>query len=403
MKNMNLKLIIAASLVVPLSLQAQTKKSSTTSVLPFTGPNMNDVVLDSQLVMNGSNSDVTTLDIYVSCFGTNLRAVPNPISEQSDITATLYYLTAAGGKRKLDITFPATATMRTSASTDVDLTNATVLDNNTSTRLRARLKGNLIRINLEGAKTIPVDVLATGTNFTKLDALDVKSDFLSGITFAQKVTNSNSERRYMAFDGPITAASNWYASENGKSLTMLAAFPGETSFCGGYFSPLVLKFDDELPKVEKTSKFPLIANQNGRKISWPTFDDEMYFLVHDQNGNKKVDGGHELFGDINNFQDGFKNLEVYDFNKDGLIDSKDPVFAKLRLWKDSNHDGKSSAKELKTLKQLGVESISVKYTDATQDLGPNARLVGPGEFTYKDKKGEEKKGRVWDIFLKIVP
>ncbi|WP_413578423.1 hypothetical protein ACLVWU_07780 [Bdellovibrio sp. HCB290] len=400
---MNFKILIAASLLVPNGVWAQNKKTSTTSVLPFTGPNMNDVVLDSQLVVNGSNSDVTTLDMYVSCFGTNLRSVPNPISEQSQITATLYYLTAAGGKRKLDITFPATATMKTYASTDVDLTNSTVLDNNTSTRLRARLKGNLIRINLEGAKTIPVDVLATGTDFSKLEALDVKSDFLSGITFVQNVPDSTTPRQFMAFDGPITAASNWYASENGKSLTMLAAFPSENRFCGGFFSPLVLKFDDELPKVEKTSKFPLLPDQNGMKISWPSFDTEMYFLTLDQNKNGKVDGGHELFGDINNFQDGFKNLEIYDSNKDGVIDSKDPVFDKLRLWKDRNHDGKSTASEVKTLKQLGVESISVKYTDATQDLGPNARLVGPGEFTYKDKKGVQKKGRVWDIFLKIVP
>ncbi|WP_413561237.1 hypothetical protein [Bdellovibrio sp. HCB209] len=378
------------------------KKAATTSVLPFTGPNLNDIVLDSQLVVNGSNSAITTLDIYVSCFGTNLRAVPNPISEYSSLFAKVSYLTQSGGYKTLEVKFPATATMKTySAGAAQNITSNTSVNGNTSVNLNASLRGNLIRVNLTEAKTIPVDVLATGTDFAKLEEFALKSEFLKNISFRQEVGTTPSQ--YMAFTGPVTAASQWYVSENGKTLTMLASFPGENKFCGGFFSPLVLNFDDDkLPIVDQTSYFPLFEGKP-HKISWPSFKGETYLLTFDRNDNGKVDSGAELFGDINNFQDGFKNLAAYDSNKDGVIDSKDHLWPKLRLWRDKNHDGKSSPSEMKTLEQMGVQSISLQYENTTQDLNRHAKVIGPGEFTYKNKKGEVKKGRVWDIFLKIVP
>lgn len=385
-------------------VQTETIKASSTSVLPFTGPNLNDVVLDSQLITNGSSGQTTNLDIIVSCFGTNLRSVPNPISENSKIFAKITYMTSTGTKT-FEIGFPAKAAMKNFASTDTnqDLTNEAKVQGGSTEKLNATLQGNMIRVYLSEARTIPVDVLATGTDFTKLTALATKSEFLTNISFRQEVPNQNDAIQFMAYTGPLTAASNWYAAENGKSLIMLASFPGENGYCGGYFSPLALKFDgDELPEVENSSRFPLFDNR-GHKISWPTFKKEVYLLGLDKNGNGVIDNGSELFGDINNFPDGFKNLMFYDSNKDGVIDEKDPVFEQLRLWRDKNHDGKSTKSEVKTLKQMGVSSISLQYENTTNNLNENAKVIGPGEFTFKTKKGEVKKGRVWDIFLKLIP
>ncbi|UYL08358.1 hypothetical protein B9G69_015050 [Bdellovibrio sp. SKB1291214] len=402
--NFVLTSLLASAPAVAQEVKAKANpKVSSTSVIPFTGPNLNDVALDSQLLTNGSNSSTAILDIYVNCFGTNLRAVPNPIAESSDIFAKITYLTSTGTKT-FEVKFPARATMNSAASTEEDLTSQTrVLIPATKETLTARLRGNLIRIKLTESRTIPVDVLATGTDFAKLTELAVKTEFLTNISFRQEVPAvlpANTE--FMAYTGPVTAANNWYASENGKSIVMLASFPGENRFCGGYFSPLAFKFDgDDLPKVDKTSHFPLFRSKH--KISWPSFKEDIYFLAVDKNKNGKVDDGAELFGDINNYQDGFKNLAAYDNNGDGVIDEKDSIFKLLLLWKDKNHDGKSSKDELKTMEQMGVTSISLTYDGTTQSAGPFAKLIGPGEFTYKLKSGEVKKGRVWDIFLKIVP
>ena len=112
-------------------------------------------------------------------------------------------------------------------------------------------------------------------------------------------------------------------------------------------------------------------------ISWFTRDNESenYFIVlPDAKG--EVNGIEEMFGDNTSGPDGkfakngYEALRKFDGRlasgkvnsriRDGFINEEDPVFTKLRFWKDANFDGIAQASELKTLAELNVEFIDLQ-------------------------------------------
>ena len=52
-------------------------------------------------------------------------------------------------------------------------------------------------------------------------------------------------------------------------------------------------------------------------------------------------------------------LTSLDKNRDGVIDAKDDVYSKLRIWKDENGNGISEAGELKSLADYNITSINI--------------------------------------------
>ena len=90
-----------------------------------------------------------------------------------------------------------------------------------------------------------------------------------------------------------------------------------------------------------------LKNENGEYII--AFRGTDAFLALDKNSNGLIDNGNELFGNHtisntrfkytnNKATNGYEALKAYDLNGDNVIDSKDEIYDKLLLWKDSNQN-----------------------------------------------------------------
>lgn len=192
-------------------------------------------------------------------------------------------------------------------------------------------------------------------------------------------------------------------NKSGNALFIDYALPGRAGFCLGYYSPLMLFFDDKRPSFTAKSNFSL--NPDSSQVYWPEAKSSGWFLALDRNGNSKIDNGSELFGENakEGGRNGFEALKEFDSNADMRINSKDKDFAKLVLWNDQDGDGVSQKTEIKSLSQMGVEEISLKYSaKQITSLGNRAELRERASFRFKNAQGQTKSGEVIDVWFKSV-
>ena len=198
----------------------------------------------------------------------------------------------------------------------------------------------------------------------------------------------------------------------GGGFTML--IDGFEVYSGPCISPVLIDVSGDgfaLTNVAGgVNTFDLDADGTADRIAWTAAGSDDAWLALDRNGDGTINSGAELFGNYTPQPDppagvgrnGFLALAVYDArqqggNADGVIDARDAVFSSLRLWQDANHDGVSHPRELRTLAELGLASISLDYKESKRvDEHGNA-------FRYrakvKDVHGAQVGRWAWDVFL----
>jgi hypothetical protein len=156
-------------------------------------------------------------------------------------------------------------------------------------------------------------------------------------------------------------------------------------------SPLVFDLDDdgiETTIVGYGTYFDHDGNGFAERTGWVGPDDGL--LVMDRNGNGIIDNGTELFGNhtiLNNGKkaaNGFQALAELDDNQDGKIDASDAAYYQLKVWQDLDSNGYSAADELKSLDELGIQSINTGYTNADITDANGNIIKQTGTFTWED-------------------
>ncbi|MFM9111252.1 MAG: hypothetical protein ACKOPN_11820, partial [Prochlorococcaceae cyanobacterium] len=148
----------------------------------------------------------------------------------------------------------------------------------------------------------------------------------------------------------------------------------------GLVSPLVIDLNGDgvqTLSLEQGVVFDLAGTGKPVQTGWVSAQDGL--LAIDLNLDGVINSGAELLGtgtrlaDGTLARDGWRALAQFDANTDGLIDAQDAVWAQLGVWVDGNSDGITDTGELRSLRDTGIQSISLQR-DATQ-IAQNGNIL----------------------------
>ena len=155
-----------------------------------------------------------------------------------------------------------------------------------------------------------------------------------------------------------------------------------------YMDNLIITAVDDLVD---TTEVPIAIDLDGNGITYLSRNENVIFtdqsteritkyrlgrrqrrlLVIDANNSGTIDEKREfVFSEWsrNRSQNRLKKrlAEVFDTNKDMVLDAQDEQFEQFAIWQDANTDGISDANELKSLAEHSIKSIDLSYQDGSE-------------------------------------
>ena len=162
-------------------------------------------------------------------------------------------------------------------------------------------------------------------------------------------------------------------------------------------APLVVDLDGDGIEIDiyAHAYFDMDSDGYAEDSSWISADDGL--LVLDEDGDGAIDNIRELLGTGGDFEmvdlhralaagqltTGFNMLRRWDENGDRLINAADPIFRRLKVWRDADSDGISRTEELQSLSEAGIEFLSTISTPGIVEQGESA-ITDSGQYGRSD-------------------
>lgn len=186
-------------------------------------------------------------------------------------------------------------------------------------------------------------------------------------------------------------------------------------------SPLIISTNKqskyELTSVQDGVLFDIDADGVPEQVAWTPPDSDIAFLALDRDGDGKITSGKELFGNytLPGASNGYIALRMTALQTNGgisrgSVSSDDPVYERLLLWTDRNHNGFSESTELRhaseVLSEIGLSYKPMKLED---QYGNRFRFRGWAHLRTEKGRNKPKNSRddydrtihIWDVYFKI--